>query len=237
MLIPKSKDITALPPVSIVYFDPEAASYQTVSRGPFPLVIHQGSNTTATLVQATPGAQDAKSTKILGTDILYLKPAPASWRPADQLSLLRNPVFLGAQVAPPIVLAALFLIARRREELASDISKARREMAPRSARAALAKAEAAAAANDVKAFFDALWEALASYFGNRLNLPPGDVTYDIVLGRLEAGGLPPSSVQWLKSLMELCDQSRFGAGTGTAPDRALIRELGQILRACEKIRL
>jgi len=237
VLIPKSKDITALPAVGISYFDPEAAAYRTAERGPFPLVIHQGSNVAATLVQGNASAEDTKATTILGNDILYLKPAPSTWQPANPLALLESPVFIGLQVAPPLVLAALFLVARRREELASDISKARREMAPRSARAALAKAEAAATAGNAKAFYDAMWEAQASYFGHRLNLPPGDVTYDIVLGRLESAGLPPASVQWLKSLMELCDQFRFGSGSGPSPDPALIRELGQILRACEKIRL
>ncbi len=240
VLIPRSERAKELPPLTFSFFDPATAQYRSITQGPFPLTVHPSSNAAAKILQAAQEQPEAR-TLLLGADIVYLKPAPARWVHRDERPWYGSPGFWGLQLLPPLVLGALLFAVRRREELEKDVAKARRQQAPRSARVALKKAEAAAGKADRKAFFEAVWEALASYFGNRLNLPPGAVTRDTVTLALTQGGLDPSDVEQIRSLFERCEQERFGMGSGAEVHEAqfhgMLQELSPLLRKCERVKL
>ncbi|MBU1692835.1 MAG: hypothetical protein KKC51_02610, partial [Verrucomicrobia bacterium] len=124
-----------------------------------------------------------------------------------------------------------------------DVARARRMRAPRSARPALRKAEQALAQGRRREFADALREALAAYFGNRLNLPTGAVTPDVVMSRLEQSALSRDWTTRTRNLLTFCDQERYGQGAAALSegDRTLLTEqldaLRGILKACEKVHL
>ena len=82
VLIPRSDKIKTLPALAFSYFDPTKAAYETITRGPYPLVVRASSNATAKMLQAVPTQPEA-GTIILGTDIVYLKPAPSHWTQAE----------------------------------------------------------------------------------------------------------------------------------------------------------
>lgn len=233
VVIPKTAEATNLTALSFSYFDPESARYETVTRGPFMFVLHPGSNDSSRLVQA--GENQQAASRRLGADIGYLKPAPRRWTKIGDRPWFSHPAFIGFQTAPPLALALVFLAVRRRNELSRDISKARRQQAPKAARAALATAEQALASDNRRDYFEALWEAMASYFGHRHNLSPGEVTRDSVLARLPRG-LKPELAAQLRDMFDRCEQERFGlTGGGPIPveDRNLHQQLSGILRACE----
>ena len=131
------------------------------------------------------------------------------------------------------------LVQRRRQSLLEDVAKARRQKAPRSARAGLKEATAAESRRDTQAFYEALWRSFSDYFGNRLNLPPGDVTAPDVLGRLRRGGLDESVLDDLRNLCEACDHARFAGVSEADPDsfQDQRRRLAGVLKACERVKL
>lgn len=240
VLIPRSTQATNLPALAFSYFDPAKAAYETVRRGPFALVVHPSSNVAAKLIQAASAAPEA-SAALLGTDIVYLKPAPARWLRAGSPLWYQRPLFLALQAVPALATALLFVIVRRRTRLASDVALARRQRAPRSARAAIRKAEAALAKSDRRAFFEAAWDALASYFGDRLNLAPGELGSDAVLHALRRARLAPAELERVRILFERCERERFGiAGDEAVHEthlRGILNELNGVLRQCERLRL
>ena len=245
VLIPRSDKVKALPALTFSYFDPTQAAYDTITRGPYPLVVHASSNATAKLLQAVPTQPEA-STIILGTDIVYLKPAPGHWTKAGDRPWYLHPFFLALQVLPVLAVGLIFLSVMHREKLAGDVALARRHQAPRSARVGLHKAENALSARDQKAFVEAVWETLASYFGNRLNLSPGEVTSEAVLGALIAGKLDPAYKEQVRDLFSYCEKGRFGYGESktmplSAQDKTvcsdILNRLNRILKECERIRL
>lgn len=244
VLIPRSADIKELPALSFSYFDPATGSYNTLTQGPFPLVVTAASGGVSRVVQA-PSAMEGPRTQVLGTDIVYLKPAPGHWRHVGHRPWYRAPAFLIVQMLPPFALAILAIAVRRRTILEKDVAQARRLRAPRAARAGIQRAEAALSSGDRGKFFEALAEALGCYFGDRLNLPPGAITSDIVLERLTRGGLRPEHVAMLAKLFTRCEEARFAAsgsaGTLADSERAscdvLLRETHAVLKACEKTKL
>lgn len=240
VVIPRSEKITMLPALMFSYFDPAKEAYNTITRGPYPLVIHPSSNATARMLQAMPTPPEA-GTIILGTDIVYLKPAPTRWTQVGNRPWYLHRVFLASQLIPLLAVGLICLSVMRREQLAGDVALARRHQAPRSAHVGLRKAEIALSAGNQKAFYEAVWETLASYFGNRLNLSPGELGVETVLSALNRARMNPPDIERVRALFERCERERFGIvsvdAVHEAQEYGLLEELNQILRKCERLRL
>jgi hypothetical protein len=193
-------------------------------------------------VVEAPGSSPTAKRQSLLTGIAPLKPEPVVWglRP---WSPLRPPVwFLALQLVPLAVAAALFIGARRRETLARDVARARREIAPEAPRPGLDSAGTALREGDAARFHEELWSALAAYFGHRLNLRPGEISGDAVTARLADAGIDQRVVARLGEIFRLTEEARFAppaarAASLSAPERgrlaALLEELGLLLAACE----
>ena len=240
VVIPRSADLTELPALRFAYFDPEAGQYRTLAAGPFPLTVHPSENGESSLMLQIPGANGGGGKAlVLGTDIVYLKPSPTRWRsPAP--APLRTAVKVGAHAAAPLLLAGLFVFARRRNQLAADTALARRRTAPRSARAGLRRAETAARGSaDPAEVFKPLADAVTGYFGHRLNLPPGAVDSSLILDKLQAAGTDPSDLEAWREFFALSDRILYA----TPPELSRedlsrwIATLTALLRKAERSKL
>jgi hypothetical protein len=235
IIIPKSMEANRIPAIGFSFFDSDKGQYVTLSAGPFDLKLHPATAGSAMIAGGGPAANSPT-----GRDIAYLKPAPAEWHPRSVAGADAGPLFWPLQALPPLAVLAAFILARRRDARAGDVRLVRREQAPRSARRALRTAGEALAKNQRAAFFEALAAALRSYFGNRLNLPPGDVTVEGLRQQLAAAGVDPVLAERVQTLFELCDRERFGAAAGAfdaAAAQAAVDDTAQLLRQFEKVRL
>ena len=240
VVIPRTEDLKELPPLLFSYFDPAAAQYRTVSAGPFPLTVHPSETGASSLMLQVPGAAaGGGSSLVLGSDIVYLKPAPVRWCNGGGWAA-HKPLLLGLHAAAPLALAGLFLATRRRNRLATDIALARRQKAPRSARANLHHAEAAwKEAGAPSAVFAPLAAAVSDYFGHRLNLPPGAVDAPLILAKLQAAKADePLLAKW-REFFALSDQIRYASSSDLSRDalREWIGTVANLLRKAERVKL
>jgi hypothetical protein len=242
-VVPRSTSATSLPAVTFSYFDPDAGAYRRLVAGPFPLTVSPGARAAAVVVDAGPSGP-ARQKPALGGEIAPLKPEPRRWADAAARPWYGSAWLLALQLAPPAIVIALLLVARRREELARDEAKARRLKAPVAARSPLGAADHALRQGDAARFHDSLWEALATYFGNRLNLLPGQVSPEVVIERLSRAGLAPGDVARLGEIFRFLEQERFGRlssanGPLSAAERdrlaGLLAELNRLVQACEQL--
>ena len=238
VVLPRSDAVTSLPPVSFSYFDPIAEEYRSITRGPVDLIVHAASNHAVQLVGGSTTFAQQKA-RVLGSDIVYLKPLPQHWVNLQAKPWYAGSRFLALQILPLVGLALLAGFVRRRDVLDKDVARARRQKAPKSARAGLKKADEALREGNDAGFFEGLWEGLSAYFGNRLNLAPGAVVPDDVLAALRQAHLPESDCETLGRVFSQCEQARFGAVTGPedSGSEASLEELKRILKACERIRI
>ena len=239
VVIPRTVELKELPALQFSFFDPDAGQYRTLSAGPFPLVVHPSENGSDSMMLQIPGANGSGGKSlVLGSDIVYLKPAPARWRSPRPSSPL--PMLVGIHAAAPHALAGLFFATRRRNRLAGDVALARRQKAPRSARANLRKAESALKDGESPAaVFSSLAAAASDYFGHRLNLPPGAVDPALVLDKLRAGGADPAALDQWRDFFSASDQIRFGLSSNLPPDvlARWVSDLSLLLRKAERIQL
>lgn len=240
VVIPRSESVRELPALQFSYFDPTTEQYQTVQAGPFPITVHPSATGSDSLVLQVPGqTASGGGALVLGSDIIYLKPAPTYWRKPEK-SPARKKMIVATHAAAPLILAGLLLLTQRRNQLATDVALARRQKAPRSARAKLIEAERTLKTNgEASAVFAALAAAVADYFGHRLNLPPGAVGPSLILAQLEKAHVQEKTLRRWREFFAISEQVRYASQGRLAPD-ALREWLGTttaLLRQAERIKL
>ncbi len=228
VISPRDATVTTIPPIGFSYFDSERGQYRTISSRAIPITVTATSNNTAQLFAAqdalaiqpadTPFATESDLQKITG----WLK---------KQWKLIRPWLWiLPAALGMGIFLFAVqkFIHWRRK-----DTVWIRRQQAPRAARKGLKAADIALRENNPPAFYEAIGSSLTEYFGNRLNLPPGEVTPATVLESLQRADLDTSA---LKSIFDQVEGARYGMGLEQSPEemKQLITHLRQLFRRTEK---
>lgn len=237
IVLPLSEEATRLPPVTFSFFDPAGGRYHTLTRGPFDLRVNPP-DTVSHVVR--PGTLPTTGPpRIEGADILYLKPLPRAW-PRPPGPARRVAGLVAGLLIPPWAAWLCWMAARRRERLRRDVALARRVRAPRAARDEIRAAEEAARRGDRKAVFEGVWRALSAYYGNRLNLPPGEVNAAAVTAALDASDAGRALSGPVRDWFEICDAERFGAGAGarfagSAALHGAVADVAALLRSNERV--
>ena len=234
VIIPKSDSVTEIPAITFSYFNTKTADFRTITRGPFPITVENAPRNAAQVIATVPSTI-RQETRVLGRDIAYLKPRPGAWRmKADDTGYGTTP-FRILLALPLAGLIALSIVVARRTALDHNVALARRQKAPKSARRNIQLAERAMRAQDEAAFHQALWDALAEYFGHRLNLAPGEISLQTVLARI------PGETAAIEHLFNDLEQRRYGIrsreGDPGNEMKALLRELASVLKQCERMKL
>ncbi|VGO17857.1 hypothetical protein PDESU_06459 [Pontiella desulfatans] len=233
VVIPKSGSVTNIPPVSFSYFNTKTTDFRTLKQGPFPVSVQAVAQQAAQVIASMPSTIQ-QETKILGRDIVYLKPLPKKWNGSNETAWHASTLFKVLLALPALLLLAVAGTTARRNTLQNNVALARRQKAPKAARKHVQLAEQALRKQDGAAFHEAMWNALADYFGHRLNLPPGDVTLQAVLARV------PDEKDAIASLFSTIEQRRYGIQPETDPQdemKALLNRLSTTLKKCERMKI
>lgn len=239
VVIPRSETLTELPALELPVFDTARAAYHTLRAGPFPVVVHPATNGAQAMLLQLPGGGEGGGALIRGEDIVYIKPAPATFRAEEsRLPLAGRLALFGL---PPLCFLALWGWQQRRIKLEGNQAFARRQQAPRAARAGLKKARAAAMAEppDAVAVCNALSGAVTDYFAHRLNLPPGAADEHLILAKLQQAGCAAEDLAHWREFIDIAAQVRFGGGAGLAAAalRGWVETVGDLIRRTERLRL
>lgn len=238
VFIPRSDTIQELPPVTFSYFDPDAGVYKTIVKGPHPLSVKAGSSAAAPQMVQAPSAAATELREPLGIDIIDLKRNEPEW--VEMAIPGVNAVSIAVHSIPALAIAMLFVIRKRQESINQDVTRRRRTLAPKSARASIRRAEQALNGKNYPEFHEAVWQAMADYIAHRANLEPGQVSPAVIIGKLENGGLPADRLDQLKGILSSSEEARFARG-GAHDDPARLRgelqTMQDILRSCERLKL
>lgn len=238
VIIPMHADITELPAVAFSFFNPSEQRYKTIKRGPFPIVLDAASEPTpAPVIAGTVTADLPKKEIEVDKDIIFLVDAPEQWKKTST-ALYKNRTFLATQLIPLFILFTVLAIKIRRESLNGNVAKARRSKALRSAEQGFKQAEKALHDKNADAFYDGLWMALANYFGNRLNLAPGEVAHETVTNACCNSTASKQLLEATEQLFTACDHHRFGGGVTAIDDlRQLLTDARKTAKSFERIKL
>jgi hypothetical protein len=220
-IIPRIHGDMEVVPVSISYFDPASGTYKSLKSEPLNLKIERSANSVAA------GAQGSGSKKVKmeeKNEMRYLETG-------DDLRTPGNPFasiwFAAGTAVPPVALALLFLLAKRRSRPVAEA-----DLRKRSARKELVAARKAMAENNTAAFFESVHMALTQFLLAKTHLDLSRLSKDNAREALQKRGASPDVVNRLIQTLETCEMARYGMQT-TQPE-ALLADSEMLFNDLEK---
>ena len=214
-LIPTADGKSVIPEGSMSFFNPKTGSYYTQTTPRLEFVATGASS-------KTPLADAESGVKMLGTDILHIKPALGQQSPLANSS---SPLaFLGWFFYPAglVVFAVGVVMGRHRRKLEQDRGYARRSRSSGLVKKGLAEATKLLSQGNEREFHAALNRAVVRYVGDRFNLETTGMTGDQLQAELANRNVNADTVAALLDLIASCDAARFSSGmTRCTPQQTL----------------
>jgi hypothetical protein len=224
-LIPNRAGLKSTPVLPFSYFDPERRAYVDITVPPLPIQVKASSAAVAptpveTVKGDTPRAEEPPRT--VEPAMTGLEEKPGRWTQSAGPPF-RERWVLVLELAPPVLLLALWAWRRRREYLAANPQIIRRRRAHAAARRALARARAAARKGDRGEFLRASAGALREAASPLDTAHAGSLTREDVLRLL---GNDPDASAVARKVLDSADAVNYStADAGSMEPRALLPEL------------
>ncbi|NWG16633.1 MAG: BatD family protein [Chloroflexi bacterium] len=193
-----------LPPVNLVYFDPDSLTYRTVSTTPVQIEITPGEG----------GAMALPPTEAV-VEADRIRPLKPVVSPPARGSIDPNTVFWLLWLIPPFSAAASGIWMRRQQQRQRDRAKIRQKEALTRARQSLHKAAALPAEAAYRQITAAFW----AYFGDKLDLSPGQQRLDDVQPVMAARDVPDAISAQVMLCLEQAAQGLYAPGGGVNVQR------------------
>ena len=232
VIAPQNHEVRQLPPLEFSFFDPEQKQYRTLTGPAIPLAVRNAA--VAAVPPPVPTNAAANPEAPLADDILHIRPQFAAGSGAALL--VRQPWFLGLQVVPVIAWLALFISRKRRESLANNPRLRRQREVAAKIRGGLRELHSLAAAQNSDQFFATLFRLLQEQIGERLDMPASAITEAVIDEGLRRS-MPPSTVDELHDLFQMCNQARYAPQKTSQELSAIIPRVETVLRELQKLRV
>jgi hypothetical protein len=228
-LIPGRAGLKATPAMPFCYFDPEKRAYVDITIPPLPINVKPSSAAPAAPVAEekieAPRAEEPP--RAVEPVMTGLEEKPGRWTHSLGAPL-RDGRLLAAELAPPVLLLALWARRRRRDWLAANPQIIRRRRARAAARRALARARTAARKGDRDGFLRASAGALREAASPLDTTCADSLTREEVL-RLLNGDADASALA--RKVFDSADAANYStAGALTTEPRALLPDLERAVR-------
>jgi hypothetical protein len=214
-LIPTADGKSVIPEGSMSFFNPKIGSYYTQTTPRLEFVATGASG-------KTPLADAESGVKMLGTDILHIKPVQGR---DFVLSTFSFPLSLWSWLFYPaglVVLVIGIVLGRHRRKLEQDRGYARRTRSSRLVKKGLAEAAKLLAQGNEREFHAALNRAVVRYVGDRFNIESTGMTGDQLQSKLAGRNVDADTVAALLDVISSCDAARFSPGmTRCTPQETL----------------
>jgi hypothetical protein len=238
VMIPESMAAAAIPKATFNYFDPNKGVYKTIAQGPIPIQVEKGKEEAPAPVVG-PQVSTAEKNPVeekLTRDIIYIKDKLGRTRRRGS-AIYKNRIFAASMALPLIFLVAVFIARKRYERLERDSIYAGRVRAGEIARTAV-RTIRKGLKGDQTAFYEAVFNVMQGYLGNRFHIPPSGITYDAVEGKLKPMNVDIEMLRKLKNLFDVCDRARFA---GLVVDETKMKddllELDEVIKFLERAKL
>ncbi|MDP8263053.1 MAG: BatD family protein [Candidatus Ancaeobacter aquaticus] len=237
VMVPRKEGKQLIPSVIFSYFDPRYSSYRAVSRGPFTIdvapapagsVMH-GFDTDM------PIKAGKKKVRILKQDILFIKTSPGRVVRLGS-TLVTNPLFIILNIIPLILFGGVYVTLRKQNRLKTDVRYARGKRAYKMAIKNLSSTHKIMKADNEKQYYSHLYKVLTNYIGDKLNIPSGGMTAQIVDEVLMKKNLDKDLCVKIKQFFEECDMGQFAAShRDVATMKKLASEVEALIKNCERV--
>lgn len=196
----------SIAPVEFTYFNPETATYKTLSSGAFPLTItpdEKGGNGTAVVTTGT----KKEDVRLLGNDIRFIKLGAPVLR-ATVTPFILSPLYWAIAAAILALSALLYFAVRKHLRDSRNTVLIRGRRANKVAVQRFRTAAKYMKEEDRRAFYEEMLRALWGYMSDRFNIPVADLTKESISDELARRGAQEEA-QRVTDIIAKCEEAQY----------------------------
>jgi hypothetical protein len=235
VVVPQNAEIKQLPPISFSYFDPEKASYRTLTQPALALIVKPGAVAPPPTV-ATANRREEQENGPPAQDIVPIKTRLGTMGQIS-LPLVERPWFLALQAVPILAFISAVIVRRRAENLANNPRLRRQKLVAQITREGLAELRRLAAENKSDEFFASLFRLLQEQIGERLDLPAYAITEAVIDEHPKSRRVPETTLGQLRELFQACNLARYAPVRSSHELAAFIPKLEATLVQLQSLKL
>lgn len=206
-----------IPPVKLVYFNPETNRYETVETHGYNIKVGQGS--------ASEKSQTAKHFE-------------SKLQPIGKLTYPSHPWFSGFlywlwYILPSVGFIIAVIIYRSYIKSHADMESLRSRRAGSMARKRLKKAATCLKRGDSEAFYDEMLHALWGYMAHKLKMPTSELTRDNIRGMLTSHKVSESLADKSIALLDECEFAKYAPSAHRDNMQTIYNEGSEVISALE----
>ena len=207
ILMPTAPGKTTIQPFSLSFFNPDDASYHTVSTQPITINVTPGE-----LVSTFQGGtgDNRNAVQQIANDINFIKP-DKSLLAASNRQLHTNKIFYLFYILPLTIFTAAFAVKRRRDTIERNTGLKRKLTAWKKAQKRMEQASQLKDNGEKAAFCGKLSESITEFIGDRMNIDTGAMTTVVLMDTLILNGIDTKLAELTTKTLELYDFFRFSS--------------------------
>ena len=186
-----------IPPVELVYFNPETEKYETATAKGYTINVGKGKGS------------EKSQTKGMMTFRSGLKPVKVSELSFSHTPYVKKIGYWLFYIAPVLLLLGAVIYYRAYLKANADMLAVKSRKASKMARKRLRKAQACMSKNDSAHFYDEMLSAMWGYVGDKLKLPMSELNRQNVCVRLEERGIATDATESLINLIDECEYAKY----------------------------
>ncbi|MBI1804257.1 MAG: protein BatD [Ignavibacteriae bacterium] len=236
LLIPRHAGEQKIPAFPFAYFDVDKKSYATLASPEFVLAVEKGLDVASSSSVAGISKEDVK---LLGEDIRFIKSGNITLNRKGE-SFVGTTTFFALSFTPILGFVGFIFYARKREKVLRDVAGLRNKKARKMAQRRLVQAkhflDQKKKVDDStrrEEFYAEISRALWGYVGDKLGIPPADLSLDGVKDSLAVRQVPPDAVSKLSSTIEQCEFARFAPSTDSLQMESIYNESIELISTIE----
>lgn len=211
LLIPRHAGQMKIPSIPFSFFDPEKKNYVALHAPEFVLSVEKGTG----LATSAANGISKEDVKLLGEDIRFIK--------SGNLVLRRQgDVFVGSagffvlSLSPFAAFIGFIVFSRSRQKILGDVVALRNRKARKIARRRLGTAKTFLSLKKKEEFYAEVSRALWGYVGDKLAIPPAELSIDAARTALSARSVHEEAVGKFSAMIEKCEYARFAPSADAA---------------------
>jgi len=233
LAIPRNPGDFTIDPVKFSYFNPKDGKYHSFTSGELLVNVEKGDQNSGGITYSSSAQEDIR---FIGRDIHHIKTGTFDLKQKGTFLFASTTYF--ALIGFPVVLLLLFIILwKRQEKRKRNTGLMKTRKANKIAKARLQRAEKLKKANDEKAFYDEIAQALWGYIADKFNIQKSNLSIEKVRESLHAKSVNTDVIDRFINTLNNIDFARFAPGdSGGKMENVYNEAIDAIMRAEKELK-
>ena len=231
LAIPRNPGDFVIEPVSFSYFNPRDKQYHSFSSERYNIHVEKGNANGSGGITYSSSAQE--DIRFIGQDIHHIKNTASELKPVGKF-LFASTLYYLLIVLPALFLVLFIILWKRREKQKGDVGLMKTRKANKVAKARLQKAAKFKDANNDKAFYDEIAQALWGYIADKFNIKQSVLSVETVKETLKNKGVGDEVIDNFVNTLNNIEFARFAPGDTSGKMKTVFDEAMHAITQAEK---